>query len=61
MEKYKKQPKYNIMSMRISDKEMAVFAELKQQTRKNTSVLLREAMQLYFTSRELLTNQELAA
>ncbi|MDD2735400.1 MAG: ribbon-helix-helix protein, CopG family [Desulfuromonadaceae bacterium] len=61
MAKYKEHPKYNILSMRISDKEMAVLAEMRQQTCKSTSTLLREAMQLYAASRELFANQELAA
>lgn len=59
MGEYKKQPRYNILSMRISDEEMAVLSEIKQQTHKSTSILLREAMQFYVTSRELLANQRL--
>lgn len=61
MAKQKEHSRYNILSMRISDKEMAVLAEIKQQTRKSTSVLLREAMQLYATSREFIANQEISA
>lgn len=59
MVKHKKQPRYNILSMRISDKEKAVLTEMRQQTCKSTSLLLREAMQLYVSSRELFAHQRI--
>jgi hypothetical protein len=54
MAKNKEHTRYNVLSMRISDKEMAALAEMKQHTCKSTSTLLREAMQLYGASREFL-------
>lgn len=60
MVKYKKQTRYNVLSMRISDKEMVALSEMRQQTRKSTTTLLREAMRLYVESRELIANQTIS-
>jgi hypothetical protein len=61
MSKHKEHPKYNIISMRISDKEMPVLAQMKQKTCKSTTMLLREAMQLYANSREFAAKQGITA
>ncbi len=61
MGKNKEQPRYNILSMRISDEEMSVLTEMKQQTSKSTSMLLREAMRLYSSSQAFAANREMAA
>jgi len=47
MGKYKKDPKYNVLSIRITDEEKAFMDAMKRSTRKNISTLLREAMQQY--------------
>jgi predicted transcriptional regulator len=47
MGKYKKQPKYNVLSIRVTDGEKAVIGELKQKTSKSVSMLMREAIKLY--------------
>lgn len=47
MGKYKENPMYNVISIRITDEEMATLVKMKQQTRKSTTMLLREAMRLY--------------
>jgi predicted transcriptional regulator len=47
MGKYKEHPKYNVLSIRVTDEEKKLFDEIKRHTRKNISMLMREAMQLY--------------
>lgn len=47
MGKKKKSPKYNVLSIRVTDEEKALMDEMKQSTRKSISMLLREAMQNY--------------
>jgi predicted transcriptional regulator len=57
MKKYKEDPRYNVLSLRISDEEMAAMGELQRQTQKSISMLMREAMQLYTHSRKITVNQ----
>ena len=45
--KYKEQPKYNVISMRVSDEEKLVLEEMMRRSNKSISILLREAIQLY--------------
>lgn len=40
-------PRYNLVSSRISDEEKAVLDEVSQRTRKTLSTIVREAIQLY--------------
>ena len=47
MGKYKKDPKYNVLSIRITDEEKAFMDAMKRSTRKSISMLLREAMDQY--------------
>lgn len=47
MGKYKKQPKYNVISMRISDEEKLALEELTRNSSKSISRLMREAMLQY--------------
>ena len=47
MGKYKERPKYNVISMRVSDEERIALNEMMQNSRKSISNLLREAIQLY--------------
>ncbi|MFA7406176.1 MAG: hypothetical protein WC007_19440 [Pelobacteraceae bacterium] len=44
---YKKKPKYNVVSMRISDEEKQALEELTRHSCKSISRLMREAMLLY--------------
>ena len=53
MGKYKQHPKYNILSIRVTNEEKALIEEMKRHTRKNTSMLMREAMKLYSTGNQL--------
>lgn len=41
-------PRYNVISMRVSDEEKEAFDKLMQRTRKSASSLMREAIQQYF-------------
>jgi predicted DNA-binding protein len=47
MGNYKKHPKYHVLSIRVTDEEKALFEKLKRHTRKNISMLMREAIQHY--------------
>ena len=52
MGKYKKSPRYNILSMRVTDEEKAVFDDISRYTRKSLSTLMREAIHDYAPYRE---------
>ena len=47
MGNYKKHTKQHVLSIRVTDNEKAIIDEMKRHTRKNISMLMREAMQLY--------------
>ncbi len=47
MAKGKKVPKYNVVSMRVSDEEKMALDELTRSCSKSVSSLMREAIQLY--------------
>jgi predicted DNA-binding protein len=47
----KHNPRYNVVSLRITDDEKAALDEVTRRTRKNLSKVMREAIQLY--SREV--------
>jgi predicted DNA-binding protein len=47
MGNFKKTPKYNVVSIRISDEEKLVLEGLMQHNNKSISILMREAIQLY--------------
>jgi hypothetical protein len=57
MGKYKEHPKYNVLSIRVTDEEKALFEEMKRTTRKNISMLIREAMHLYSPYLDVATNR----
>jgi Ribbon-helix-helix protein, copG family len=57
MGKYKANPKYNVLSIRVTDEEKAFMDEMKQSTHKSISVLLREAMQFYTPQLKLSFNR----
>jgi predicted transcriptional regulator len=56
MGKYKEHPKNNVLSIRVTDEEKELFDEIKRHTRKNISMLMREAMQLYSPYVEVATS-----
>jgi predicted DNA-binding protein len=47
MGKYKENPKYNVVSMRISDEEKLALEEMTRRSSKSISRLMREAILLY--------------
>jgi hypothetical protein len=47
MGKYKESPKYNIVSIRISDQEKQTLEEMTKVRRMNISSLMREAILIY--------------
>ena len=47
MGKYKDKPKYNVVSIRVSDEEKLVLEEMMQRSNKSISNLMREALKLY--------------
>jgi predicted transcriptional regulator len=47
MGKYKAHPKYNVVSMRVSDEEKQALEEITRLSSKSISTLMREAIQLY--------------
>ena len=47
MGKYKESPRYNVLSIRITDDEKAALDEMIRDTRKSVSMLMREAMLRY--------------
>lgn len=44
MGKYKEEPRYTVISLRINDEERAVIDEIKRTTQKCISTLIREAL-----------------
>jgi len=47
MGKYKERPKYNVVSIRVSDEEKAFFDEMIKRDRTNITTLMREAIRSY--------------
>jgi predicted transcriptional regulator len=47
MGKYKEKPKYNVVSMRVSNEEKLALEEMMRKCNKSISRLMREAIQLY--------------
>ncbi len=48
---HKDNPRYNVVSLRVTDEEKAALDEVSRRTRKNLSMVMREAILLY--SREV--------
>jgi len=57
MGKSKEHPRYNVLSIRVTDEEKAIMDEMKQSTRKSISTLLREAIHLYSPQLKVNYNQ----
>ena len=47
MGKYKEQPKYNVVSIRVSDEEKAFLDEMTRRDRTTVTNLIREAIAFY--------------
>lgn len=52
---HKGNPRYNIVSLRITDEEKAAFDEITQRSRKSLSKVMREAFMLYSRDVTLFT------
>ena len=48
----KEHPRYNVVSLRISDEEREALDDFAVRTRRNVSQLMREAMELLLTKME---------
>jgi predicted DNA-binding protein len=44
---HKENPRYNVVSLRVTDEEKAVLEEVTRRTRKSLSKVMREAILLY--------------
>lgn len=53
MGKYKEQPKYNVLSIRVSDEERAFMDDIQRHTQKSISMLMREALLNYMPYLEI--------
>jgi predicted DNA-binding protein len=49
MGKCKENPKYNVLSIRLTDEEKVFMGEMMRTTNKNVSTIMREAMLHYTT------------
>ncbi|OHB56320.1 MAG: hypothetical protein A2Y07_00215 [Planctomycetes bacterium GWF2_50_10] len=58
MKKYKENPKYNVVSIRVSDEEKQALDEIRRLSSKRISTLMREAIQLYSPKFEAWAVQE---
>lgn len=47
MGKYKEHPKYNVVSIRVSDEEKALLIEMSRRDRTTVTNLMREAISIY--------------
>ena len=46
MAKYKENPRYNVVSIRVSDEERETLEKLSRESNKKVSDLMREALQI---------------
>jgi predicted transcriptional regulator len=54
--RHKEHPRYNVVSLRVTDAEKAVLDEVMQRTRKSLSMVMREAISLYSHETALYSN-----
>lgn len=47
MSNFKDNPRYNVISLRVTDQEKAAIAEVSRRTRKSVSQIMLEAIQSY--------------
>ena len=55
MSNSKDNPRYNVVSLRVTDQEKAALEEVTRRTRKSISVVMREAINLYSRDVTLLS------
>ena len=51
----KENPRYNVVSLRVTDEEKAALEEVTRRTRKSLSTVVREAIRLYSRDVTLLS------
>ncbi len=57
MGKFKEDPRYNVISIRVSDQEKAYLDELSRRDKTTITNLMRDAMHNYFPYQMLLREQ----
>ncbi len=57
MSNSKNNPRYNVVSLRVTDEEKAVIDLATRRTRKSISRLMREAIQMYIPHLEVSINK----
>lgn len=57
MAKYKKHPRYNVVSIRVSDEEKALLDELSRRDHTNITTLMRQAIKNYLPNLSALQEQ----
>jgi predicted transcriptional regulator len=53
MGKYKEHPKYNVVSIRVSDEEKALLSEMSRRERSSITDLMRKAITYYSSFSEM--------
>lgn len=56
MGKYKQHPKYNVVSIRVSDEEKALLDEMSQRDRSSITDLIRKAITSYTAFNQVIGN-----
>lgn len=57
MAKYKEHPKYNVVSIRVSDEEKALLDEVTRRDHTNITTLMRQAIRNYIPNLSALQEQ----
>ena len=57
MGKYKEQPRYNVVSIRVNAEEKALLEELSRRDRTNISNLMREAIAVHTQDMDVSANR----
>ena len=57
MAKYKEHPKYNVVSIRVSDEEKALLDEVTRRDHTNITTLMRQAIRSYLPHLSTLPGQ----
>lgn len=57
MAKYKEHPKYNVVSIRVSDEEKALLDEVTRRDHTNITTLMRQAIRNYLPNLSSLQEQ----
>lgn len=61
MGRMRENPRYNVISMRISDEERETLRQIMESTNKSVSDIMRDAMELFKTQLPAIDSQRKAA